>query len=235
MADILPGYDLFETLPGDTSFVFPNSFTLPADFFDRGSLPFAGTIPLEGVPVKRFTDPRNGNSYNTGTTDTIVFRKQPVTLNPSGTTEIEMVKLSLRSHSPIHVRVGHTVQHWDVFISVSTSKPSGGTMTITHAGNQRTFDSQLRPTPLFLFVRRSDGEERHLDVGAMKLPPEQQEHLSRAMTLHSSQVPWSPTPPEGDDTLIIPDLTDGFFAGCPIPVFELAAFARHGVKCPKKK
>jgi len=89
--------------------------------------------------------------------------------------------------------------------------------------------------PLFRFVRRADGEEKHLDIGSLPLPPEKQQYLAGNMTLRSSEAPWHDRPPEADDALILHDLTEGFWAGCPIPLFELAAYARHGARCPRKK
>src|ERR1019366_3898194 len=160
---ITAGFDLFETT-GDAYFALPSGFSVPADFFHKSSAPFTGIIRFEGYPLRKFKDPRTGKEHKTGTTDTIVHRKQDVTIKSvggSGTTEIELVQLSLRSCRPIEVHVGRGVQRWDVQVSVSRSKPSAGSMTITqtseHGGQ---FASELVIWPLFRFERQSDGEER---------------------------------------------------------------------------
>jgi hypothetical protein len=103
MPTIREGYDLFETLDG-SHFIFPEAFPIPADFFGKGSAAFVGLIPITGVPIREFTEPRTSKSYKTGTTDTIVRRKSAVTIDSfpgSGTTEIELVHLNLQSASPI--------------------------------------------------------------------------------------------------------------------------------------
>src|SRR5712692_9760276 len=48
---IQPGLDLFETVPGQTQFLFPPGNPIPPGFFGMGSDPFTGTIPLQGLPL----------------------------------------------------------------------------------------------------------------------------------------------------------------------------------------
>jgi hypothetical protein len=213
MSTITAGFDLFETT-GDAYFALPSGFSVPADFFHKSSAPFTGIIRFEGYPLRKFKDPRTGKEHKTGTTDTIVHRKQDVTIKSvggSGTTEIELVQLSLRSCRPIEVHVGRGVQRWDVQVSVSRSKPSAGSMTITqtseHGGQ---FASELVIWPLFRFERQSDGEERFLDVGALKIPAEKHALVARLNTLLASEVAWQDGPPVREDALAIPELTGRF-------------------------
>jgi hypothetical protein len=210
MSTVTAGYDLFETIPGQTSFTFPNAMPIPADFFHKGSAPFIGVIHLEGYPIREFTHPGTKKKHKTGTTDTVVRRKQDVTIKSvgeSGTTEIELVQLSLRGS--IHVQVGSSAQRWDVFVSVSPSKASTGHMTVTqtseHGGH---FASQLTVWPLFRFERRSDGEERHLDMGAMKIADEKQKLVAAGNTLQGSEVPWQDSHPATGNPVVIPDLAN---------------------------
>lgn len=226
---IQPGFDVFETVPGDTYFEFPSEFPIPAGFFWAGSKPFHGVIKLEGVPIGKF------QGHATGTGDTVVQRKQAVTVQPkeSGATDIEMVVLSLRSQSPISVKGAGGTEKWDVKISVSQAAPSAGSMTITrnddHSG---VFSSTLRPMPRFEFRRAgSRSAPKVLDFGEMAegIPPE----IGAQLALSSFGAPWQDTP--GPDAPDIGDLGNGFFLLCPLPFFERAALARHRVKCPTKK
>jgi len=200
MPTIQSGFDLFET-QGDAFFTLPNGFSVPADFFQKGSHPFAGIIRFTGFPIRRFEDPRNGKEHKIGTTDTIVFRKQDVNIANvpgSGTTEIELVVLQLRSVNPIEVQTAHGTQKWDVFVSLSRAKPSLGTMTITQTSDGGgTFSSELVIWPSFRFERRSDGEEKVLDMGALRVPPEKQAVVSKINTLAAAEVPWTTTPEAG--------------------------------------
>ncbi|HME00030.1 MAG TPA: hypothetical protein VKM93_22210 [Terriglobia bacterium] len=232
MPTITAGYDLFETIPGEANFLFPTSMPIPEGFFHKGSDPFMGTIRFEGVPIREFTDPRTGKKHKTGTTDTMVFRKQDVTIKSvpgSGTTEIELVHLSLRSCCPIEVQVGGHAQRWDVHLSLSRSKPSLGTMTITHESEHGGhFASEIRPVPVFRFERRSDGVERLLDLGALPLPAEKQELVVRLNTLQASEVAWTNSPLERENAVVLPELTGSFHI--PVPIYHNAA--KHGIRRP---
>lgn len=228
MSTIPAGYDLFETIPGETHFTFPNALPIPADFFHKGSAPFTGTIHFEGYPIREFHDPRTRKKHKTGTTDTMVERKADVTIKSvggTGTTEIELVHLSLRGS--INVQVGSSTQIWDVHVSVSRSKPSTGTMTFTQTSEHGgVFASELRVAPHFRFERRSDGAERHLDMGAMNIAEEKQALVARANTLTSSEVQWQDSHPAGGNALVIPELAN--LAVGPSN-FETAQYAAHGV------
>jgi hypothetical protein len=216
MSTIAAGYDFFETIPGETNFQFPNGLPIPADFFHKGSAPFMGTIRFEGVPIREFTDARTGKKYETGTTDTVMHRRQDVAMKSipgSGTTEVELVQLSLRSCSPIEVPSGRYRDRWDVRLSVSRSKPSVGTMTINqtseHGGH---FATKFVVVPHFRFERLADGAERHLDMGALKIPADRQEYVARLTTQETMEVPWQDSSPEDERAV----LSSGFVIRLPI-------------------
>jgi hypothetical protein len=214
MPTIPQGYDLFETIPGDSHFPFPNAFPIPAEFFGKGSAPFIGRIRFAGVPIREFTDPRTKKTHKTGTTDTIVHRKQEVTIKAipgSGTTEIELVRLSVRSCSPIEVQVGDHVERWDVHVSLSRSKPSTGSMTITQTSDQGGhFASTLAVFPLFRFERIADGEERHLDIGALQVSEAKQKLFAHINTLEESDVAWGVSAAQRENTLNLSELAGRF-------------------------
>jgi len=229
MSTIPAGYELFETVPGGANFTFPNALPIPADFFHKGSAPFMGIVQLEGYPIREFVDPRTRKKHKTGTTDTLVQRKQDVSIKSvggSGTTEIELLHLSLRGS--INVQVGSSTQIWDVHVSVSRSKPSTGSMTFTQTSEHGgVFSSELRVVPHFRFERRSDGAERQLDMGAMDIPAEKQELAARANTMTASEVPWQDSHPAGGNALVIPDLASLAVVGSNV---EAAQLASHHVR-----
>jgi hypothetical protein len=69
-------------------------------------------------------------------------------------------------------------------------------MTITLTSEQEgTFTSTLLVVPHFRFERRSDGEERHLDLGAARLPDVKQKLFTRLSTLEAHEVPFSTRAP----------------------------------------
>jgi hypothetical protein len=198
---VIAGTDFFQTPPGGANFQFPNFLQIPGDFFDKGSAPFTGLIEFQGVPIPEYTDPRSKKKYSTGGADTIIRRPQDAVIqgtSGSATIQIEMVALSLRSTSPIEVQVGNRVQRWEVYVSLSPSAPSTGTMTFTQtSASGGHFASQLQPVPLFHFVR-SDGIEKTLDLGKMQIPDEKRALVTRLTTVESSEVPFVLTPAPGE-------------------------------------
>ena len=211
MSTIKAGMDFFAT-DGDAYFTIPHGVPIHEHFFHKGSAQWTGLIRFQGAPFRKFKDPRTGNEYATGEADTAMARAQDVTIEKlpgSGKTEIELVALSLRSCNPIEVHVGRHVQRWDVRVSVSRSRPSKGTMTINQTNpDGGTFDSEFVIVPEFDFVRQADGEEKHLDFGAMKIPPERQTLVARISTLQAADVPWHTSAPE--DTLAVAGATTNF-------------------------
>jgi hypothetical protein len=65
--DVPAGVDFLKTVAG-TQFRFMEEFTVPADFFDKGSRPFAGVVRLKGSPIGSFGDRK------TGSADTVIER-----------------------------------------------------------------------------------------------------------------------------------------------------------------
>lgn len=221
------GADLFETDPEATHFAFQGDFALPAGFFDPGSQAFQGQVRFGGVPLKTF------GGRDVGDADTVVKRLAPANLGPpfpaTDTVPIELVQLSLQSTSPITVTVGGTTQVWDVTAEVSPSARSQGTMTVTKTNDRGgTFDSHLTVTPLFHFTRRTDGVQRFLDLGALRLPAAALD----ALTLRAAGVPWASRCV--DPALAVPGLNDGFCPGLDPDgekrlTLEQASLAQHGV------
>ena len=123
MADpILPGFDLYETLPG-SNLVFGPTSPIPSGFFGPGSDPFVGTVALGGLPI------------GPGLTDTVVQRMDPgPPSGGSGPINIELVALNLVSVMPITVTFngGSTSSTWDVAIGLQPTPDSLGTIQVGH-------------------------------------------------------------------------------------------------------
>ena len=136
---VVAGNDEFETTAnGESQHDFAGS-PIPADFFGAGSLPYSGTVTLEGVPL----------NPSVNDTDTIIQRHNTVSA-PGGSTPLTMTALSLKSTSPITVTYGNgSTQTWDVKVGLSLFKASTGSMTI----NASSFDSTLKVWPRFTFTR----------------------------------------------------------------------------------
>ena len=213
MATIKAGFDVFET-SGEAYFTIPSGFGIPGGFFHKDSQPWTGLMTFTGYPVRKFEDPRTGKVFDTGAADTFVERKQDVTIQKvpgTGSSPIQLVKLRLRSCRPIEVQVGRVVQRWDVEVDVSQTKPSSGTITITQTSDQGgTFNSELTIWPLFKFVHRTTGEERLLDMGALRIPAEKQAVVASVNTLVAAEVPFTLAP--AADTFALPELTGNFAA-----------------------
>jgi hypothetical protein len=69
--------------------------------------------------------------------------------------------------------------------------------------------TELTVYPLFTFVPQGGGEEKRLDVGALKLTPAS----VAALTIRASNVPWVPCPP---DARKVPDLSDDICVGATV-------------------
>lgn len=153
------GDDLYRTTPGAQSSWA--SGPIPPNFFGPGSDPFAGTAPLQGVPILPLgpssegfcggfsgglggpvssnplqpTDPACGGS---GPTDTIIRRLGPGSMTEGGSTNIpiEIVALSLQSVSPITVTYGGggSPEPWMVQVSLAPVTQPGGTMNLVRSG-----------------------------------------------------------------------------------------------------
>lgn len=166
------GYDYFETVQSGTYIDFSYHPT-PRDFFDPDSDPFAGTVPLRGIPL----DPAT-----LGTTDTIVQRLSDINITQRGeplTVPIEIVALNLVSANPITVTYngGQNPELWNVRVSLPTNQQQPGSMTIIQTSSQGgTYSSTLSVQPILSFTRISDGEMRT---------------LRPQMQFTAAEVPWS--------------------------------------------
>ncbi|MEQ9237415.1 PEP-CTERM sorting domain-containing protein [Coleofasciculus sp. E2-BRE-01] len=115
-----------------------------------------GEIEFEGVPVGTFVLPDSSETINVGNADTIVQRKQDVTLDnvgDSGMTDIEVRVLSLKSKQS--VTIGE--EEFDIFTEVTPDDSPDGKMTITLDslnGNvaKGTFNSEFTFNFTALFV-----------------------------------------------------------------------------------
>lgn len=99
---IYNGSDLWIT-PGDgTTFADFRHIPVPADFFCSGSVPFAGKIIFEGVPLK--TEPADV----LGPTDTIVHRLDNAVFDENGfaSTRIQMAAMEFRGIEPFRNECG---------------------------------------------------------------------------------------------------------------------------------
>jgi kumamolisin len=171
-ASIQPTIDLFTTPAGAGSHADFSSNPIPAGFFDPGSEPFGGNIPLRGSPINPFGP--------LGPTDTIVERLAPASLVGPGATAsvpIQMVALSLSSSQPITVSyTGGSTEQWSVKVCLSSSVPQPtGSLDLTNGacvGEGGTFTSHLPVQPRLIFTRISDSAERVLDTGALGMPPD---------------------------------------------------------------
>ncbi len=185
--EVPTGLDAFKTVAGASRFSFSEEFTIPADFFDKGSSRFAGTVSFKGVPIGSYRDQK------TGAADTIMERTKTASFSSRygrSTVPIELAALSLESIRPITVRVGKEWQQWNVKLALSPSRKSEGTMTIMRRSEKGgTFNSEFVVYPVFTFTRTSDGAEKSLDVGAMKLD----DKSIAKITLKATGAPWSQT------------------------------------------
>ena len=204
--DVLPGFDIFETVPGPGSRLNFADNPIPADFFEPGSDPFVDDVALSGVPF----DP-----LFSGPTDAHVHRANPGVFGgdpPRATVDIELISLSLVSVEPVVVTSngGQAPTLWDVNVTLGAS-PATGQLTLQEdvpgpdgggtilAGQDQPFESFFDVFVEVDFVRANDGQVRLLPSSADRL-------------VLSDRAPWSHGPPRG--TWILPgDLTSNFFPG----------------------
>jgi hypothetical protein len=221
-SDVGPGFDLFETVSGQTFQDFSGT-PIPAGFFDPGSEPFTETVHFKGMPL----------NPSLGTTDTLVVRKAIAPLPPplpaSDTVPIELVALSLTSVAPITVTLDQgPPQKWNVWVFPSPSASTDGQITIHHTDDRGgAFYSLLPVTPLFVFVRPRDQAVRILDGGPLGL----------TIPFVAADVPWCHK--ANPAVLEVPTLNSGFFPGVHCPptgagggkrlTREQAAQAAHGI------
>ncbi|HBB89899.1 MAG TPA: hypothetical protein DC047_20030 [Blastocatellia bacterium] len=198
--EVPAGVDFLKTVAG-TQFRFMEEFTVPADFFDKGSRPFAGVVRLKGSPIGTFGDRK------TGSADTVIERTKPASFSSGfgrAAVPIKVAALSLESVRPISVRVGKEWQQWNVKFGLSPNRTSEGTLTIMRRSeNGGTFNSEFVVYGLITFTRASDGAERSLDIGKMDLGAKS----IAKITLRTSGAPWQSSSRSGGS------LNTGFQAG----------------------
>ncbi len=146
------------------TFGTPDVPALPANFFDPGSDPFTGQVPLRGVDdpaasvaLRRYGDP--------------IFDNEP--LLSSGEVDVEIVALDLVSLAPIVVSSngGSTLELWHVRVTLSVPESfeivALGEISATklHA-NGGSFDAEVYVQPVFTFTRAvAPFDARVLDTG----------------------------------------------------------------------
>jgi hypothetical protein len=188
------GFDFFATQP--ESFQDFARAPIPANFFDPFSDPFTGRVNFSGVPL----DPTTSNA------DTIVQRLAPAKFTrPFPSTEtipIQIVRLSLRSVSPIPVTYsgGRLRDFWWIDVSLSQVAQEMGTMSLMQVNKEGgTFGSTLPVQTRLTFTRVTDGAQRVIDTGLIGLRP---------LRFQAQGVPWSHKAPKNI-------ITSGrFCAGC---------------------
>ncbi len=193
---IPPGVDAWAVVPGgQLSFAIT---PIPAGFFEPGSQPFTGNVPICGAPL----GPRG--PFDPGSTDTVVQRKSTADLPGLPSVDpipIELVELSLRSCAPIQVQTMTGMQPWMVQIAISPSRqaPDGQMQVNRLSPDGGTFDAQLPVRPLFTFVRQSDGAVRVLD--------------DRNWPLVAPPIPWTTDDHSPPDRAVLPHASDGWCPG----------------------
>lgn len=154
-SDVLTGHDLLVSM-APSSWGFGASIPpIPADFFEPGSEPFSGNVTVQG---RALSGPTPCGS-DLGATSVVIRREGPAALPAPGASDtipIEIVGLSLQSKEPIRIDFPAD-SFFDVFVEVSPSVPSTGTMTIhrDHADGG-TCDIDLYVAPRFTFTEVGD-------------------------------------------------------------------------------
>ena len=163
---VAPGFDLFQTDPEQNVFKFTGKYAIPAGFFTPDSQPFEGFVNFGGEPINVF------QGHDVGNADTVVHRTAEAAPGENGTTgepaPVVLQQLSLVGIAPIEVVTGQTTQRWDVHATLSSVRPSTGTIRLRQTeANGGSLDSQVTVYPRFTFTRLSDGATKVLDVGAL--------------------------------------------------------------------
>jgi PEP-CTERM motif len=173
--DVAAGYDLFQTVPGDSS---------------GGGTGIALLGPLQGVPLGSYNFGGAIGLQNVGLTDTILQRNQEVTgtgVGFSGTSTLTLAALQLETVAPVDLGIGQGAQNYFVTLeSTRGGTASTGTITITFGagGLSGTFSSSL---DVFVDIRQ----------GSLTGPIVE----STSFMLSSTNVPWTNLPPPGAETI----------------------------------
>ncbi|MGE3107888.1 MAG: DapH/DapD/GlmU-related protein [Phycisphaerales bacterium] len=152
--------------PGNMLFQTPSAsggVSIPADFFNPGSLPFDAFIPLTGLPLGA------GGPFELGTTDTVIMRRDGLKLPPPGSSEvvpIELVELSLQSVQPIVVTyAGGAAETWNVRVMLDPVTPHTPGAMIVHGEGE--IDWTITWEPVWVFERGT--QTRVLDGAALEM------------------------------------------------------------------
>lgn len=118
---IKKGVDVWMTVAGRAQTSFADE-PIPAGFFCDDSLPFTGTVVMQGVPIA--VTPRS----ELGGIDTVVRRLDDAVFNAKGeaSTRIQLLALSLASVKPVETSCGK----YDVAVSLAPGKQPVTTMRI---------------------------------------------------------------------------------------------------------
>jgi len=150
---LMAGQDLY-TVPAATLIFGDDLPTIPQGFFDPGSLPFDGPIPLKGL---------NSDGGLLPHVDLTIDRLGDIPLLapiPSeGEVQIEIVQLNLTSTQPIIVQTGTGESMWDVELHLVPSMPQQGNLLATKQnlnGGDFSMDFVLMPELIFREVDNPD-------------------------------------------------------------------------------
>lgn len=136
-----PGPDCMRTECGRTKYSFCQT-PIPAGFFDPGSLPFEGTVNLQGNPLAG--------------ADTEIQRFNQMLLPDNSSvamTPIQIVGLNLVSCAPITVQTGTGSSDWNVQVGLSPDPVPPGQMTVIREhDNGGIFFSDFFVKPIFTFT-----------------------------------------------------------------------------------
>jgi hypothetical protein len=156
------GLDCWQTGCGRTQYSFHDT-PLPPDFFDPGSAPFAGIVPLRGAQTGAF-DARIERLNE------MVFDAAPSTAGSA----IRAEYLELVSCQPIRVLANGQPVLWDVAVGLSDNgPPPQGSLVVTRTHNNGgTYTAQFSVQPVFIFTRvEPPHDQRIFDTGLLGLPP----------------------------------------------------------------
>lgn len=153
---ILRGIDTFTTTTdGSTHYSFATN-PIPAGFFCKGSAPFAGDVPLKGLPlVTAEKDQLHG-------ADTIVERLDEAAFDRNGVavTRIKMAALSLVSIEPIQTSCGP----FHVYVSLAREQRTTTMHIYKEHEHGGTFVAPLAVDARMRFVPVNGSAERPLEL-----------------------------------------------------------------------
>lgn len=144
---LMAGKDMY-TVPSAILSIGEDVPLIPEEFFGPGSDPFTGNISLKGANSQGSTEAEQ---------DVVVQRlndlETPEPFPTSGTVDIQMVELSLRSVQPITVQTPDGPTMWDVQVQLAATAPQNGVASILRQDlNGGTFTMDMVLFPVFVFT-----------------------------------------------------------------------------------